>query len=85
MDWEMIEALMIILGYNSGLCCRRFQPRFSPPWSEPLQGVVREGTQVLPEYPKGLLYEPDIPLVMKDPYNVTGLWSRVSSDQFTHC
>lgn len=76
-DWEMIESLMIILGYNSGLCCRRFQPRFSPPWGDPLQGVVPERAKIMPEYPKNLLYEPDVPLKLKDPYNVTGLWSRV--------
>jgi hypothetical protein len=74
-DWEMVESLMIVLGYNSGLCCRRFQPRFSPPWSDVLQGVV-------PSFPlhnpAKMLYEPEIPLAARDPYNVSGVWSRVS-------
>jgi hypothetical protein len=77
-DWEMVESLMVILGYNSGLCCRRFQPKFSPPWSDVLEGVVPERAKMAPEYPMKLLYEPDIPLVLKDPYNVSGVWSRVS-------
>jgi hypothetical protein len=77
-DWEMIESLMIILGYNSGLCCRRFQPRFSPPWSEPLEGIVPERAKIMPEYSVKRLYEPDLPLQLKDPYNVSGIWSRVS-------
>jgi hypothetical protein len=78
-DWEMVESLMIILGYNSGLCCRRFQPRFSPPWSQVLEGVVPERHKMAREYSAKILYEPDVPLIMKDPYNVSGVWSRVSS------
>jgi hypothetical protein len=78
-DWEMIESIMIVLGYNSGLCCRRFKPNFSPPWSKPLQGIVPERANIVPEYPKGLLYEPDVPLQLKDPYNISGVWSRVCS------
>jgi hypothetical protein len=76
-DWEMIESLMIILGYNAGLCCRRFTPRFSPPWRDVLEGVVPERAKIMPEYPAKLLYEPDVPLMLKDPYNVSGIWSRV--------
>ncbi|KAF2825229.1 hypothetical protein CC86DRAFT_325183 [Ophiobolus disseminans] len=76
-DWEMIESQMIILGYNSNLCCRRFQKRFSPPWGEPLQGVVPERAKIMPEYPAKLLYEPDVPLRLKDPYGVSGVWSRI--------
>jgi len=77
-DWEMIESQMIILGYNSGLCCRRFQPQFSPPWVEPLQGIVPARAKTVPEFSPKLLYEPDVPLRLKDPYAVSGVWSRVS-------
>jgi hypothetical protein len=77
-DWEMIESLMIILGYNAGLCCRRLMPRFSPPWKDVLEGVVPERARSIPDYSGKLLYEPDVPLVLKDPYNVSGVWSRVS-------
>ncbi|KAH4187826.1 hypothetical protein HBI45_159210 [Parastagonospora nodorum] len=76
-DWEMIESLMIILSYNAGLCCRRYLPRFSPPWKNVLEGVVPERAKVMPEYSTKLLYEPDVPLMLKDPYNVSGIWSRI--------
>lgn len=76
-DWEMIESLMIVLGYNSGLCCRRFMHRFRPPWFEPLEGVFPERSKIMPQYPTALLSQPDIPLHLKDPYNISGVWSRV--------
>lgn len=78
-DWEMIESIMIVLGYSSGLCCRRFLQRFRPPWSQPLEGIIPERSKLMPDYPPTLLMEPDVPLQLKDPYNVTGVWSRVRS------
>lgn len=79
-DWEMVESLMIILGYNSGLCCRRFVPRFEPPWNEVLEGVVPEMRAVrVEEYPARLVYEPEVPLRLRDPFGVEGVWARVSS------
>lgn len=77
-DWEMVESMMIVLSYNSGLCCRRFLHRFRPPWSDPLEGVIPEYDEVmssplLNKIPR----EPEIPLRLKDPYNVSGIWSRV--------
>lgn len=77
-DWEMVESLMIVLGYNSGLCCRRFQPRFSPPWVKPLQGVVPELSRLRDQvWDAKMVEEVDLPLKMRDPYNVAGVWSRV--------
>ncbi|KAF1911944.1 hypothetical protein BDU57DRAFT_551544 [Ampelomyces quisqualis] len=77
-DWEMIESLMIILGYNTGLCCRRFAPRFEPPWNDVLEGVVPEYQALtIKGYPSKILYEPDVPLRLKDPYGVSGVWSRI--------
>ncbi|KAF2124087.1 hypothetical protein P153DRAFT_426902 [Dothidotthia symphoricarpi CBS 119687] len=73
-DWEMVESLMIVLAYNSGLCCRRFLQNFRPPWSEPLEGVVpRQADGVS----NALTRELDVPLQLRDPYNVSGLWSRI--------
>jgi hypothetical protein len=82
-DWEMIESLMIVLGYNSSSFCQRSLTRFSPPWIQPLEGVVPERGRMIPDYPSTLLQEPDIPLDMKDPYRVEGIWARVSP-LFTH-
>lgn len=76
-DWEMIESLMIVLGYNSGLCCRRLIHRFRPPWTEPLEGVFPERAKIMPDYPPKLYLEPEVPLQLKDPYNVSGVWSRI--------
>jgi hypothetical protein len=76
-DWEMIESLMIVLGYSSGLCCRRFLHRFRPPWTNPFEGVIPDRSKIMLQYPMPLLKEPDVPLQLKDPYNVSGIWSRV--------
>lgn len=76
-DWEMLESIMIVLGYSSNLCCRRFLSRFRPPWTNPFEGVIPDRTKILPPYPTSLPNEPDVPLSLKDPYNVGGVWSRI--------
>jgi hypothetical protein len=78
-DWEMVESLMVILGYNSELCCRRFLEKFTPPWTDrPFTGVVREEKFIKPDWPTSLLESPlKIPLDVQDPYGVSGLYSRV--------
>ncbi|UPX20517.1 uncharacterized protein EKO05_0010746 [Ascochyta rabiei] len=76
-DWEMIESIMIVLGYSSGLCCRRFLAKFRPPWANPFEGVVPERAKIMPAYPTTLPMELDVPLTLKDPYNVSGVWSRI--------
>jgi hypothetical protein len=75
-DWEMMESVMIILGYNSGVCCQRFIHRFKPIWSTPFGGIAR--CPLSDAYPPSLPLEPDIPLDLKDPYGVSGIWFRVS-------
>lgn len=75
-DWEMVESIMIVLAYNSSLCCRRNVPRFQPLWSGPFEGVVKDST--CPKYEWSIPMEPEIPIEMRDPYNISGLWSRVS-------
>ena len=77
-DWEMVESLMIVLGYSSGLCCRRFLHRFRPPWSEPLEGILPERVRIKPKYPLSLVQDPVFSLRSKDPFQVSGVWSRVS-------
>lgn len=73
---------MIVLGYNSGLCCRRFQPRFSPPWVRALQGVIPDtDTDTLIRRGKlngNVLWDEEKSFRERDPYNVSGVWSRVS-------
>lgn len=76
-DWEMLESIMIVLGYSSNLCCRRFLSRFRPPWTNPFEGVIPDRAAILPAYPATLPRELDVPLSLRDPYNVTGVWSRI--------
>ena len=75
-DWEHVESVMIVLAYNSSLCCRSNMPRFQPIWNQPFEGVVREVSG--PKYGWSIPMEPEIPLEMRDPYSISGLWSRVS-------
>ena len=75
-DWEMMEAIEITLGFNTALCCDRYK-RLKPLWGDPFHGVRRNTT--IQDYSPALLKEPDIPLDMKDPYGVTGTYIRVSS------
>jgi hypothetical protein len=80
-DWEMIESIMMILGYNSFFAAQNLPKHLRPPWFEPLDGVIPDmhvntGGVDQPNYIK-LLQEPDLPLDMKDPYRVQGIWSRV--------
>ncbi|KAF2442347.1 hypothetical protein P171DRAFT_392136 [Karstenula rhodostoma CBS 690.94] len=76
-DWEMVESLMVVLCYNSGLCGRQFIHRFRPPWTQPLEGVLPARDRILPAYPPKLYAQPEIPLSLRDPYNVSGVWSRI--------
>jgi len=76
-DWEMLESIMIVLAFNSSMCCRMNMRRFQPRWLEPFEGVVKESARSRFE---SLPMELDLPLEMKDPYNISGVWSRVSRD-----
>ncbi|KAF2472598.1 uncharacterized protein BDR25DRAFT_259061 [Lindgomyces ingoldianus] len=74
-DWEMLEALMIDLGYNSGTCCQRLVHRFKPVWCTPFGGISKN--PLADFYPPGTPMEPDIPLELRDPYNISGIWLRI--------
>ncbi|KAI4638562.1 hypothetical protein J4E93_009862 [Alternaria ventricosa] len=78
-DWEMIESIMIVIGYNSCYCTHTVSNKLRPPWFAPLDGVIPED-----DYQMGhsrnytaLVQQPDISLNMKDPYGVEGIWSRI--------
>ncbi|KAF2795068.1 hypothetical protein K505DRAFT_18528 [Melanomma pulvis-pyrius CBS 109.77] len=74
-DWEMVESLMIVLGYNSSLCCRRNVPRTHPLWAQPFEGVIKDRS--CPKYEWSIPMEPEIPIEMRDPYDISGIWSRI--------
>lgn len=74
-DWEMVESIMIDIAYKSDHSCPRFKSTFTPVWSEPFEGVVKDRGRSID--PPSMLMEPDIPLELRDPYNITGTWHRV--------
>jgi len=80
-DWEMVESLMIVIGYNSYLSSQMDPHLHQAPWYRALDGLipveaVRSG-QCQPDY-LTLVQQPDISLDMKDPYGVSAIYGRVS-------
>ncbi|KAF2438042.1 hypothetical protein P171DRAFT_166485 [Karstenula rhodostoma CBS 690.94] len=81
-DWELIESIMVVLGYNNGLCSRRYMDRFILPWSAPFANIFQDRfahlpfTNMQPLLPS-LTREPSLPLGLQDPYNVSGIWARM--------
>ncbi|PNY28769.1 Uncharacterized protein TCAP_01314 [Tolypocladium capitatum] len=68
-DWEKVEAILIVLGYN--ITMRRVSKLFSDVWDTPFSG----------SWPKSYMPSPKAevtPLDGSDPYGVTGTWYRVS-------
>lgn len=81
-DWEMIESIMVVVGYNNGLCSRRYIDRFTLPWSTPFANIFQDRSAhqpsiILPSQPPSLMLKPSLQLDLQDPYNVPGIWARV--------
>lgn len=76
-DWEKVEAIMVVLGYNMRLFNRRAPHVFEPIWETPFNGASPNSYVSAP--PKGLVREPSPlgDLDMQDPYGITGEWMRV--------
>jgi len=77
-DWEKVEAIMVVLGYNLRVFCERMSGRVGPFWDEAWVGTT-EGSFVSP--PR-ISEEPALPLEAQDPYGVTGTWMRVSGQHY---
>ncbi|KAL8957905.1 MAG: hypothetical protein Q9183_005943, partial [Haloplaca sp. 2 TL-2023] len=78
-DWEKIEALMIILSYNIRLFADRYgldKSALIPSWDEPFAGATPYSLRPLPQDP-GVERSPSLPLSLQDPYNIGGTWMRV--------
>ena len=75
-DWEKLEAIMIILDYNlrrSVDIHRQYEDVLElqeSPW-------VGATPHSFTSPPQSLPMEPSVPLEAQDPYNVTGTWMRV--------
>lgn len=89
-DWEKIEAIMIVLCHNMQQLSIRSNGLVSMVWDQPFEGAVadsyvpREKRNIFEEFlemrgpaePR-LEPQPDPPLDAMDPYAVTGTWRRV--------
>ena len=75
-DWEKMEAIMIVLDYNTKLAtaehkdyqgCLEIQ-------NKPFSGVTPNS--YIPT-PTAVPMQPTLPLEAQDPYNITGSWTRI--------
>lgn len=85
-DWEKVEAIMIVLGFNLRKFTERSGGRFPLIWDEPFIGATPRSYISLPPAPapdKELdeellrIRELALGLDAQDPYGVTGTWMRV--------
>jgi hypothetical protein len=91
-DWEKLEAIMIVLGYNLKEFTKRSDGRFPQIWDEPFVGATPQSfvsPNPLSLYPKKASHcggmEPELQHLREvahdlnalDPYGVTGTWMRV--------
>lgn len=98
-DWEMLESIMVVLGYNLGMFSERTRGLFGPVWDKPFEGAV-PGSFVPPPKDEpfcskhtrhdsglaeapALIKEPSLSLDARDPYGITGTWRRVSSPPYS--
>ena len=76
-DWEKIEAIMLILDHNMKLysCTHgRPDPLVVPKWDTPFEGAAPYSYV---SRKTDLPMEPALPLEAQDPYNITGTWYRI--------
>ncbi|KAM3453992.1 hypothetical protein NHJ6243_009004 [Beauveria neobassiana] len=72
-DWEKVEAVMVVLGYN--IQSKRFVSKlFSDVWNTPFSGSWSQSFMQTPALSPA--HEPSS-LELSDPYGVTGTWYRV--------
>ncbi|KAK6344576.1 hypothetical protein TWF718_006536 [Orbilia javanica] len=73
-DWEKVEAIMIVLGFNMKVLVEESDVPFGSLWAVKFRGAVPYSAPHLkPNLDSGL----DLPLEARDPYGVTGTWLRV--------
>jgi hypothetical protein len=85
-DWEKIEAIMVVLGFNLRKFTEKSDGRFPMIWDEPFVGASPNSYMTAPKV-TGPTAELDLDLLKirelalnlnaLDPYGVTGTWMRV--------
>lgn len=80
-DWERVEAIMVVLGHNLQLLTTRTSGIFKYIWAKPFAGAVpnsyRSPSNPHGEAGDGSRDNRDPALDAMDPYNVTGTYMRV--------
>jgi hypothetical protein len=82
-DWEKVEAIMIVLGFNLRKFTERSDGRFPMIWDEPFVGASPNSYIAPPAATEKLdsdlikIRELALNLNALDPYGVTGTWMRV--------
>lgn len=78
-DWEKVEAIMVVLGYNLRIFRQRARFDVDPVWETPWQGA-QPHSFVSPSSGAKMVKElgPPGKLDARDPYGISGMWMRVS-------
>jgi hypothetical protein len=81
-DWEKMEAIMVVLGYNLRSFCERMSGNVGPFWDDPWAGTAEGSFVSAPRIgeeasPPRIGEELAPSLEAQDPYGVTGTWMRV--------
>ena len=74
-DWERVEAVMVVLAHNLRLVTERTNSHFMPLWTIPFTGASPNSYKAL--VPPRLTKELTPPPELQDPYNITGTYMRV--------
>ena len=74
-DWEKVQAILTVLGYNIQLLCERTNGQFSLIWDRPFGGLAQES--FASRSLECLKKQPSTQLSDQDPYGVTGTWMRI--------
>lgn len=71
-DWERVEAIMVVLSYNLNMFENRERIDYGAEWCKPFEGCG-PNSYISKDGPRA-----DISgLQAKDPYNITGTWHRI--------
>jgi len=74
-DWEKVQAIMIVLGYNLQVLHERTDGQFSLVWDKPFSGLAE--SSFVSRSLQGQIKQPPALIDAEDPYGVTGTWMRV--------
>lgn len=79
-DWEKLEAIMTVLGYNLKLYSEQTNRRFKEPWTEENAWLgASPYSFVAPKFEadSSMLAYQKPALEDRDPYGITGTWHRI--------